>query len=80
MLVTYGKLPLVTFIQGTAVDDTEYFSCSVTSGMSVVMVELLMTSSGTVGVLVAVVSLSSVTGIIDIFTGFLVDWDILGYI
>lgn len=37
-------------------------------------------SSGTVGVLVSVVSLSFVTVIIDIFTGFVVDWVTLGYI
>lgn len=73
-------LPLVTFIQGTAVDDTEYSSCSVTSGVSLGMVDPLMISSGTVGVLVSVVSISFFSGVTDICTGFLVDWVTLGYI
>lgn len=73
-------LPLVTFIHGTAVDDTEYCSCSVTSGVSLGMSEPRLMSSGTVGILVSVVLLSFVMVIVDRFTGFLVDWVDLGYI
>lgn len=63
-----------------AVDDSEYCSCSVTSGVSLGMAEPRLMSSGTVGVLVSVVLVSFVTFIVDKFTGFLVDWVALGYI
>jgi len=72
-------LPLVTFIQGIAVDDTENCSCSVTSEGFFGMVEPRLVNSGTVDVLVSV-ALSFVTVIVDKFTGFLIDWVTLGYI